>query len=98
MERRSPEERGYRAGEARDPRGRARRFATGGEELWRFDAADVEIADRLLELGRDGVGGFVDGGADDEGPWLVRALPDKTLAELRRAERGPWPGRRVLAI
>jgi hypothetical protein len=98
MDRRSPEERGYRPGAARDGRGRARRFATGGEELWRFDPADLEIAERLLELGREGVGGFVDGGVDDVGPWLVRALPEQTLAALRRAERGPWPGRRVLSI
>jgi eukaryotic-like serine/threonine-protein kinase len=98
MERRSPDERGYRAGEPRAARGRARRFACAAEELWRFDEADVEVADRLLELGRQGVGGFVDGGVDDDGPWLVRALPAATLAELRRSEREGWPGRRALAV
>ncbi|MBI4950595.1 MAG: hypothetical protein HY908_01045, partial [Myxococcales bacterium] len=78
--------------------GRARRLgAASGEELWRLPAADEARAERLLALGRQGLGGFFDGGRDEEGPWLRRAPLEPTLA-ARLATREPMPWREALGI
>ena len=90
----TPEEQGYAASNPLEPRGRARRWAMpGGRELWRLESQDERVALRMGQLGQSGVGGFVDAGRDDDGPWLVRALPADTLDQLRRRQPGPmrWP-------
>ncbi|MEO8796430.1 MAG: hypothetical protein ABI551_00970, partial [Polyangiaceae bacterium] len=73
-----------------EPMGSARRFRTDDDhaEIWRFSRSDEKRAGRLLTLGERRVGGFVRGGLDAEGVWLVRrAVPTS------RADRGarPWP-------
>jgi eukaryotic-like serine/threonine-protein kinase len=71
--------------------GRARRFDLGsGRELWRLPAADDTVAERLLRLGALGIGGFVDGGQDDDGVWLVRASSSPTLSDVMRREQFAW--------
>lgn len=68
--------------------------AEGGaadREIWRLPAADEAVGDRLLALGAEGLGGFVDGGIDEEGVWLLRLAGGATLAERMRARKGPWP-------
>lgn len=73
--------------------GRATRSEAKGSpprEIWRLQAADEAVGDRLLELGKAGVGGFVDGGVDGEGVWLVRRAPSGMLAETIRERKGPW--------
>ncbi len=67
--------------------GRARRAASGDEEVWRFAPEDARVALRLLELGASNLGGFVRGGVDDEGPWLVRRVPRRKADALERGER-----------
>jgi hypothetical protein len=74
--------------------GRARRSACDGaprRERWRLPREDAPLAERLASLGARGVGGFVDAGVDDEGPWLLRAVPAETLADRMRAAPGAWP-------
>lgn len=59
-----------------------------GRELWR--GLDEPLAGRLLELGSLGIGGFVEGGADDRGVWLIRAATRESLGEwLGECERAP---------
>ena len=66
-----------------EPIGEARRFGhLDGSELWRLPAHRANEADELLALGRGGIGGFVEGGVDDEGPWLRRAATQTKLAAL----------------
>jgi hypothetical protein len=65
------------------PIGEARRFAyPDARELWRLPSTRKREADELLALGRGGIGGFVEGGSDDEGPFLVRAHAQTKLAAL----------------
>jgi len=52
--------------------------------------ADARIADRLLALGRDGVGGFVAQTRDDEGIVLEQRVAKRTIASLAPDERLPW--------
>jgi hypothetical protein len=60
--------------------GQARRFELElGRELWRLP--DDANASELLELGSLGLGGFVEGGRDDEGPWLIRAASKDSVGE-----------------
>lgn len=70
--------------------GRARRALAEGGELYAFASEDAPLAARLLELGKEGAFGFVDGGADAEGPWLLRRLATKRLDALPAGERLPW--------
>jgi hypothetical protein len=94
-----PGESGIVAGAPLPPLGRASRWAVNeGRELWRLEASDEAAARRLLAFGEASVGGFVDGGADEEGIWLVRALRGKTAAELFRGEKKPWTWREAVAI
>ncbi|MSP26705.1 MAG: hypothetical protein EXR75_16500 [Myxococcales bacterium] len=94
-----PEARGHTIGEALVERGRARRWtAEDGYELWRLADTDSAIAERLLRLGARNVGGFVGGGEDDEGPWLVRRGGARRLADLLRERGGPWPCRESLTL
>lgn len=66
-----------------DPIGDARRFLQAdGRELWRLHGTRKREADELLALGRGGIGGFVEGGHDAEGPWLVRARAQTKLSAL----------------
>ncbi|HVH99602.1 MAG TPA: hypothetical protein VM869_12865, partial [Enhygromyxa sp.] len=44
--------------------------------------ARAGAAEQLRALGRVGIGGFVDGGRDGEGPWLLRERADRALAAL----------------
>jgi len=75
--------------------GRARRFEAGeGRELWRFASADRGVAERLLRLGAQGLGGFVEGGEDPDGVWLFRA----TGASLSDWWKQPRAWRDVVAL
>jgi len=69
--------------------GRARRFEAGADELWRLAGDDHPVAERLLALGRVGIGGFHELGSDDEGVWLLRRVPRGTLTEFLREETEP---------
>jgi hypothetical protein len=63
--------------------GEARRFVhADGRELWRLPGTRKREADELLALGHGGIGGFVEGGHDAEGPWLVRSRAQTKLAAL----------------
>ena len=106
MKRRSPQDAGFATGPQLDAIGRARRCACWVRdahapspelELWRFDTAGSVVAARLLALGRDGVGGFSDGGEDDDGIWLVRRTAGTSLAAWVR-ERGAVPWREAVGI
>lgn len=75
------------------PCGRAsRNEAKGNEprEIWRLPIEDEAVGDRLIELGKAGIGGFVDGGVHEEGVWLLRKAPSAMLAEKIRERKGPW--------
>jgi hypothetical protein len=90
---------GYAAGATLPPLGRAARFAAGpGQELFRLPAADEAVGARLRKLGDANVGGFVDGGLDAEGVWLVRITGGALLGEILRDRKGPWPWREAIAI
>jgi eukaryotic-like serine/threonine-protein kinase len=91
---------GLTLGSALDARGRASRARVDGSsrELWRLEASDDRVVRRLLRLAESGIGGFVDAGLDDEGIWLLRAVPDKTLESLRRDASGPWPHERAVSM
>jgi hypothetical protein len=68
--------------------GRAARFAVDdGAETWRFARADANVARRLAEIGRRGVGGFVAWGEDDDGAWARREPPARTAEGAREL---PW--------
>jgi hypothetical protein len=79
-----------------EPIGEARRFALeDGRELWRLPEGRSGAAEQLRVLGRVGIGGFVDGGRDGEGPYLVRERADRVLAALlgEHEDRSvPWAG------
>ena len=70
----------------------------GYTELWKLPGEDEGLGRRLLTLGGCGVGGFVDGGVDDEGVWLLRRLAGRALAERLRERRGPFPYREALGV
>lgn len=71
--------------------GRARRFRCQAGELWCLAADDHVVAARLRRMGERNLGGFVDGGSDDEGLWLVRRTPTTTLSrEMRQRRQWPW--------
>ncbi len=76
--------------QALEPIGQARRVALDhGRELWRI--ADEAKHRELLELGAQGLGGFVEGGRDEHGPWLIRAASTDSLGEwlATREQAGP---------
>jgi hypothetical protein len=105
VKRQDAEAAGYRAGAALSPLGRAARVACGAggapsldHELFRLPAADEAVALRLLKLGEANVGGFIDGGIDGEGVWLVRLTSGAVLSEKLRERKGPWPFREALSI
>jgi eukaryotic-like serine/threonine-protein kinase len=90
---------GHVTGLTLPPRGRATRAASGpGREIFRLPAGSEALGDRLLALGAEGVGGFVDGGLDGEGVWLVRRTDGARLAEALRNRKGPWPFREATAV
>ncbi|HEX7662898.1 MAG TPA: hypothetical protein VF407_00230, partial [Polyangiaceae bacterium] len=77
-----------------EPIGQARRFRTDDDqEIWRFPRSEEKRAARLLQLGEKRVGGFVRGGIDAEGPWIVRRI-----TPTQRADRGARPWREALGI
>jgi len=100
----TPEASGHRLGRSLTAFGRASRAEVDSESagmvstLLRLDREDEGVARRLLELGASGLGGVGDGGVDGQGPWLVRSLPETTLASRFRAEKGPWPWRDALSL
>lgn len=97
MKRARPETSGFVPGAPLPPFGRASRFACeGGAELFRLEASDESAANRLLTLGEANVGGFVDGGIDEQGVWIVRIALQGTLAERVRTRKGAWPWREAL--
>ncbi len=99
MKRARPEASGFVPGAPLPPFGRASRFVCdGGAELYRLDAADEPAAKRLLTLGESNVGGFVDGGVDEHGVWIVRSGFGETLAERVKSRKGSWPWREALAV
>jgi len=99
MKRARPEANGFVPGAPLPPFGRATRFACeGGAELFRLAATDESAARRLLTLGEASVGGFVDGGTDEQGVWIVRAPFNDTLAERLRKQKGAWPWRDALVL
>ncbi len=66
-----------------EPIGDARRFVCeDGRELWRLPDGRSSAAEQLRALGRVGIGGFVAGGRDEQGIWLVRERADRALADL----------------
>ena len=80
-------------GEGLDAIGRASRFscalATGTPaELWCFAASDAGVVKKLVQLGLAGVGGFDVGfGSDDDGAYVLRRVPARTLDGLAKGER-----------
>ncbi|MFO7566992.1 MAG: hypothetical protein R6X02_30385 [Enhygromyxa sp.] len=80
--------------------GEARRLACeDGRELWRLPEARAGAVEQLCALGRAGVGGFVDGGRDGEGPYVIRERADRLLAGLLGEHEGrplAWRGAVVL--
>lgn len=82
-----------RRGEALDTLGRASRFScaldTGTPaELWCLPRTELALATRLAGLGLSGVGGFDAGfGEDDEGVFVLRRVPARTLDGLTKGER-----------
>ncbi len=101
MRQASPNESGY----AR-PRGepvavgRALRFVLeDGAELYRLEEGDRSVAVRWLALAEHHVGGFVDGGQDARGCWIVRR-DAASLARLLKGEREglPWERAARLAL
>jgi len=99
----TPEASGHRVGRSLEAFGRASQAEVESEPpgaactLLRLDREDEGVAQRLLDLGASGLGGVHDGGIDGEGPWLVRRIPNATLASRFRAEKGAWPWRDALA-
>lgn len=79
--------------------GQARRFELGqGRELWRL--SDEASASELLELGSLGLGGFVEGGRDGDGVWLIRAASKDSVGEWlgAREQAGAVTGSDVSGI
>jgi hypothetical protein len=80
-------------GDAQGSTGRATRFAcalgTGTPaELWCFAASDSGLVKKLVQLGVAGVGGFDVGfGSDQEGAFVLRRVPARTLDGLAKGER-----------
>jgi hypothetical protein len=71
--------------------GRARRVVRAGVELWQTD--DPRLLQRLVSLGKSGIGGFDDadaGDAGDDGPWIRRRPKAPTLEDLPR-DAVRWP-------
>lgn len=79
-------------------RARSSRTALDRGQLWTIEPEDEAVADRLLSLGIGGVGGFVDGGRDASGVWLLRKLAAISLADRLRERRGPWPFAEALSV
>ncbi len=79
--------------EALDPLGRATRFSCALEtgtpiELWCLPKGDIGVVKRLALLGLSGVGGFDVGfGEDEEGAFVLRRVPVRTLDGLAKGER-----------
>jgi eukaryotic-like serine/threonine-protein kinase len=86
------------AGTEAEPVGRASRRVGSGIEVYIAPASDERVGDRLLALGAAGVGGFVDGGVDDEGVWLVRDVGGRTLGEQLRERKGPWASAEAIDV
>ncbi len=94
MTRRAPPPAGRSLGRV----GRALLFeVAGGRQLFRLPAGDERVSARLLELGGAGLGGFTEGGVDDDGVWLERDL-GQSLAKWLSRHEGPIEWRRAAAI
>ena len=65
-------------------------------EIWRLTADRAAL--RLLDLGRRGVAGFVDGGRDEEGAWLARRPASPALAAWLDERPGPVEARLACAL
>lgn len=64
--------------------------------LWR--PSSRTSVERVWSLAQRGIGGFVDAGVDDAGPWLLRGEVAKTLNQARKNRPGPWPWSEVVAL
>ncbi|MCA9682894.1 MAG: hypothetical protein KC457_11905, partial [Myxococcales bacterium] len=77
-----------------EPVGQARRQALDdGRERWELPAALEGRVEELLALGAAGLGGFVEGGVGESGPWLVREVVRRRLhdaLEEQGDEPAPW--------
>ncbi len=101
MRRASPEATGYAPGASRGTLGAASRHEVAERaelELLRLPRLDDAKLGTLEALAKCGLGGVLDAGRDDEGPWLVRRLPEATLAELFRTSHEPWPWLEAAAL
>src|SRR6185312_2733706 len=80
-------------GEPLDAIGRATRFSCALEtgapaELWCFGPGDAGLVKKLVQLGLAGAFGFDAGhGSDDEGVFVLRRVPARTLDGLGKGER-----------
>jgi eukaryotic-like serine/threonine-protein kinase len=79
-----------------EPRGRAQRSKTPEGELWRFPPGCEATVRRLLELGRSGVGGFMQGEPSEL--WARRCDVGATLSAWISAQTGPVPWRDAVPI
>lgn len=96
MKHRDPASIGLSLGPGMPPLGRASLWELGAGrdgEVWRLPAGEEATGDRLLSLGAAGIGGFIEGGADAEGVWLLRRHASPTLSDRMKERRGPWPWR-----
>ena len=81
--------------------GRAKRWQTeSGAELWRLDGADAALADRIVALGRQGIGAVVAAGRDEEGAWFVRSVAGRATLHQRMGAYGhePMPWREAVEL
>jgi hypothetical protein len=84
-------------GERLDAVGRAERHGCDEGELWILEPRDLPVAQRLVDLGERGVGGFARGGVGVDGrPWVVRARAERLLEGVPKGERLPW--RKALSV
>ncbi len=102
----SPQTCGIHCTKALPAVGGARRYRCDNGELWRLPSTQQwprgltarQLAEQLLGWAHSGWFGFVDGGHDDEGAWLVRRLPPRNLSSWLKSRAGGWPWREAATI
>ncbi|MFO0755384.1 MAG: hypothetical protein U0359_02770 [Byssovorax sp.] len=79
--------------------GRAERFAGGkGREIWQLSREDAHRCERLVKLGKAGIGGFTESGGERDHLWVVRRVDGAPLGDVLRGRKGPWPWREAAAV